>query len=143
MNAAAIHTAEILVRFTNPPEDGKKASIKASDGTTYGVKPVDFGRFQPGARYRIEYVEKEGRGRWEGRTFRDIVKGEPVQAKPAATPMPQQRPTGDGDAPPTGEAEFVARCLAASITARAVGHTREAMVAEIRLLRSAWRDGMA
>src|SRR5690348_11708916 len=81
MNAAAIHTADILVRFTNPAEGGKKPSIKTSDGTYYGVTPKDFGRFQQGGRYRIEYTERV----WQGRTYRDIRSLERINSAPPAS----------------------------------------------------------
>src|SRR5512136_748823 len=88
MNAQAIQSTEILVRFANAAEAGSKPNIRATDGTIYGVKPADFGRFQPGGRYRIEYVEKEGKGKWVGRTFRDIVKCEPIREAPAPSANP-------------------------------------------------------
>lgn len=133
MNAAALHTAEILVRFANPAEDGKKPSIRASNGDYYGVKPADFGRFQPGGRYRIEYTERV----FKGRTYRDIVKCERQEAQAQST---HQRSTmAAGDATP-GEAEFVSRCLAASIASCAVGRAREELTERAKMLRAIYRE---
>ena len=148
MNAAALRTAEILVRFTNPAEGSKKPSIKASDGTYYGVTSKDFGRFQPGGRYRIEYTERV----WQGRTYRDIRSLEPIRSDPQASgdsrphaPSPAQRSVSAGEGVmgvDPAEAEFVSRCLAASIASCSVGRTREELVERVRMLRAVYREGM-
>jgi len=150
MNAAAIHSAEILVRFANSAEGGKPPNIRAADGTTYGVKPADFGRFQPGGRYRIEYVEKEGRGKWAGRTFRDIVKAEPIRseasgdASGARAPSPRQSNSTRGEgvalAPPeAAEIEFVTRMLSAYVSCCGVERTVEGLTERARMLRAVYR----
>ncbi len=145
MNAQAIQSTEILVRFANAAQDGKPPNIRATDGTTYGVKPVDFGRFQPGGRYRIEYVEKQGRGKWQGRTFRDIVKCEPVASgdtRSARAPSPSQTSVSGGEGV-TGEAsefEFVTRMLAAYVACCGVGKTVEDLVTRARSLQTVYRE---
>jgi hypothetical protein len=144
MNAQAILSAEILVRFANRGEDGKPPNIRATDGTTYGVKPADFGRFQPGGRYRIEYVEKQGRGKWQGRTFRDIVKCEPVSSGDARAPSPSQRsvPGGEGvtGSAPASEFEFVTRMLAAYVQCCGVENTVDGLVTRARSLQAVYRQ---
>ena len=150
MNAQAIQSTEILVRFANAAEGGKPPNIRATDGTTYGVKPADFGRFQPGGRYRIEYVEKEGKGKWSGRTFRDIVKCEPIRSDPRASgdargaraPSPSQRsvPEGEGVTDATHpEFEFVTRLLSAYVTGGGVDRTADALIERGRGLREVYR----
>lgn len=141
MNAQSIHTAEIDVRYCNPADGNKRPSIRATDGTYYGVKPVDFGRFQPGRRYAIEYTERT-RG---DRTFRDIVKCEPVASgdpRPRA-PSPGERsvPAGEGvtDATHREEFEFVTRLLAAYVTGGGVDRTIDALVDRGRGLREVYR----
>ena len=145
MNAAALQTAEILVRFTNPAEGSKKPSIKASDGTYYGVTPKDFGRFQPGGRYRIEYTERV----WQGRTYRDIRSLEPIRSEPVASgdtrsraPSPGQRsvPEGEGVTGGAPELHFVTRTLAAAISICAVEMTQEGVASKARMLRAVYRD---
>lgn len=127
MNASALHTAVIEVKFADPPKDGKKqATIKSTTGDVFGVWPKDIGRFQKGRRYRVEYTERP----YQGRTYRTIVKCEPETAS---------EPRQAGNATP-GEIEFVSRGLAASIQACAVGHTQADLAQEARLLRTVYRD---
>lgn len=127
MNASALHTAVIEVKFANPPKDGKKqATIKSASGDVFGVWPKDIGRFQPGRRYRVEYTERP----YQGRTYRTIVKCEPEAAS-------EHQPGGKAAA---GEIEFVTRVLAASIQACAVGHTQADLAQEARMLRAVYRD---
>jgi hypothetical protein len=149
MNAQAIQSAEIMVRFANPPADGKPPNIRATDGATYGVKPADFGRFQPGGRYRIDYVEKQGRGKWQGRTFRDIVKCEPVQSPAtgdarararARAPSPSQRSVSGGEGVTASELEFVTRMLAAYVACCGVGKTAGELAERARMLRGVYRE---
>jgi len=148
MNAQAIQSTEILVRFANPPGDGKPPNIRSTDGTTYGVKPADFGRFQPGGRYRIDYVEKQGRGKWQGRTFRDIVKCEPVKSEPQASgdtrsaraPSPLQRSVSGGEGVTPSEFEFVTRMLAAYVACCGVGRTEDELTERGRMLRGVYRE---
>lgn len=140
MNAQAIQSTEILVRFANPAEGNRPPNIHSSDGVTYGVKPVDFGRFQPGGRYRIDYVEKEGRGKWQGRKFRDIVKCEPV-ASGARAPSPSQTSVSGGEGvTPSGEFEFVTRMLAAYVACCGVGKTVDDLTERGRMLRTVYRN---
>lgn len=150
MNAQAIQSAEILVRFANAAEDGKPPNIRASNGLTYGVKPGDFGRFQPGGRYRIDYVEKEGKGKWQGRTFRDIVKCEPIRSDPRASgdargaraPSPSQTsvPEGEGVTDATHkEFDFVTRMLSAYVQCCGVGKSIEELTDRGRGLREVYR----
>ena len=146
MNAQAIQSTEILVRFANRGEDGKPPNIRATDGTTYGVKPADFGRFQPGGRYRIEYVEKQGRGKWQGRTFRDIVKCEPlasVDARGARAPSPSQRSVSGGEGVTSPEFEFVTRLLSAYVQCCGVENTVDGLVTRARSLREVYRKAFA
>lgn len=139
MNAAALHTAEILVRFANPADGTRKPSIKASDGTYYGVKPVDFGRFQEGGRYRIEFTQRD----YKGRTYRDIVKCEPIRSvQPAASgdaagtraPSPRGSPTG-GEGVTASEIGFVTRMLAARVASCGVEWSGDTLAKEARFLR--------
>jgi len=147
MNAQAIQSTEILVRFANPARDGKPPSICASDNTFYGVKPVDFGRFQQGGRYRIDYVEKDGRGKWAGRKFRDIVKCETIRSEPQApgdargarAPSPRP-PEGEGVSGAPSEFEFVTRMLAAYVQCCGVGKTVEDLVTRARSLQGVYRE---
>ena len=146
MNAQAIQSTEILVRFANPAADGKPPNIRSTDGITYGVKPVDFGRFQPGGRYRIDYVEKDGRGKWAGRKFRDIVKCEPIRSEPQApgdargarAPSPRP-PGGEGVSGASSEFEFVTRMLAAYVQCCGVGKTVGDLTERGRMLREVYR----
>ena len=141
MNAAAIHSAEILARFANPADGNKKPSIKAADGTYYGVKPADFGRFQPGGRYRIDYTERD----YKGKTYRDIVKCEPVvsgDARGAGAPSSSQRSVsgGEGATGASAEFDFVTRMLAARVASCGVGWSAEDLAREARFLRSVYRE---
>lgn len=141
MNAQAIQSTDILVRFANRAEDGKPPNIRTTDGATYGVKPADFGRFQPGGRYRIDYVEKQGRGKWQGRTFRDIVKCEPLTL-PATEPT-NLRPAPAAGAPSGGapsEFEFVIQMLVAYVRSGGVKDTVESLVTRARSLRTVYRE---
>jgi hypothetical protein len=154
MNAQAIQSTDILVRFANPARDGKPPSICASDNTFYGVKPADFGRFQPGGRYRIEYIEKDGRGKWSGRKFRDIVKcepltlpagsGDPAACRSAAAsakadgPSPSRQPAGGEGCP--SEGEFVTRLLIAYVQSGGVDNKIEALVTRAKALQVVYRQ---
>jgi hypothetical protein len=127
MNASALHTAVIEVKFADPPKDGKKqATIKSTGGDVFGVWPKDIGRFQKGRRYRVEYTERP----YQGRTYRTIVKCEP---ETASAPQPAGKATAD-------EIEFVSRVLAAGVQACAVGHTQADLAQEARMLRAIYHD---
>ena len=144
MNAQRIETTDILVRFANAAEGGKPPNIRATDGTTYGVKPADFGRFQPGGRYRIDYVEKSGKGKWAGRTFRDIVKCEPLTL-PAGSGDPAARGPAPSRSPAEGagcssELEFVTRLLAAYVQSGGVDNKIEALVIRAKSLQEVYRQ---
>lgn len=145
MNAAALQSAEILVRFTNPAEEGRKPSIKASDGTYYGVAAADFGRFQPGGRYRIEFTERIFRGK----TYRDIKSCEPIRPSSGANgdaraPSPARGVSaGEGATSDAREFQFVTRILAAQIAAAGVGRTREDLIERVKALRAVYREGFA
>lgn len=129
MNASAIHTATIDIKYANPPKAGKKqATIKTTGGDLYGVWPKDIGRFQPGRRYKIEFTERP----FNGRTYRTIVKCGPEEGSDVRS---TSTPSNTG-----GEIEFVTRVLAASIQACAVGHTHADLTQEARLLRAVYRD---
>jgi hypothetical protein len=136
MNAQAISAATILVRFADPAPAGKKqATIKASDGTVYGVWPKDFGRFQPGGRYNIEFTERP----YQGRVYRTIVKAEPVSS---GAPSPSQRSVSEGEGV-TGtshEFEFVTRLLAAYVQCCGVENTAAGLAAKARELRGVYRQ---
>ncbi len=141
MNAQAISTTTILVRFADPAPAGKKqATIKASDGTIYGVWPKDFGRFQPGGRYMIEYTERP----FNGKVYRTVVKCEPVASgdtRPRA-PSPSQTSVSGGEGV-TGEAsefEFVTRMLAAYVACCGVGKSVEELVTRANALRAVYRE---
>jgi hypothetical protein len=139
MNAAALQSAEILVRFANPAEDGRKPSIKTSDGLYFGVTPADFGRFQPGGRYRVEFTERI----WRGKTYRDIKSCEPIRSASASSgderaPSPQaSRSRGEGA---SAEIGFITRMLAARVASCGVEWSAEALTKEIRFLRGLFRQ---
>ncbi len=69
----------IVPQFVNKPAEGKRASIKTSEGGYYGFKDPKYGGkvthadFQPGVSYEVEYTTREGKGEYAGREFRDIV----------------------------------------------------------------------
>ena len=133
MNAQAIHTSVITVKYADPPKDGKKqATVRSDAGEVFGVWPKDLGLFQRGRRYRVEYTER----RYQGRDYRTVVKVEPEEA-PARTTRQEASPATSA---PSGEAEFVSRCLAASIMSGTMGRSKEELIERARLLRSVWRD---
>jgi hypothetical protein len=137
MNAQAIHQAIVEVRYADPPREGKKrATIKTPAGEVYFLKPEHLGLFRKGRRYRIDYTESD----WQGRPIRNIVKFE--AEAPAPTSIPQDSPKGAGDASPA-EADFVSRCLAASIASCSVGRSKEERLAAVKMLREVWREGFA
>lgn len=122
MTEAAANTAEIEVRFVNPPKAGKKqATIKAADGAVYGVWPDKIGLFQPGRRYRIEYNERP----YQGRTYRTITKCQPHGHAMANAPTAQ---AGDG---------LVATVLGAAIQSKAVEFTEDGIARAIGIIRAA------
>ena len=147
MNAQAIETATILVRFADPPPEGKKqGTVKASDGTIYGVWPKDLGRFQPGGRYAIEFTSHT----FKGKTYSTVIKCEPAPQSPAASgdargaraPSPSQNSVSGGEGV-TGEAsefEFVTRMLAAAMQICAVEMTPEGIAAKARMFRGVYRE---
>lgn len=145
MNAQAISSATILVRFADPAPAGKKqATIKASDGTVYGVWPKDFGRYQPGGKYAIEFTEHTFRGK----TYRTVLKCEPIRSEPAQSgdtrpraPSPGQRSVSEGEGVTSGESEFefVTRLLAAYVMGGGVDRTPDALIERARGLREVYR----
>lgn len=119
----AVATAEIEVRFVNPPKAGKKqATIKAADGAVYGVWPDKVGLFQPGRRYQIEYNERP----YQGRTYRTITK---CRAHGHATAA-QAPSAGGGDS-------LVATVLGAAIQSKAVEFSEEGIARAIGTIRAA------
>lgn len=132
MNAQAIHTSVITVKYADPPKDGKKqATVKAADGTIFGVWPKDLGRFQPGRRYRVEYTQRS----YQGRDYRTVVKAEPEEApERSANPGP---PVAAG-AP--SEFEFVTRLLAAYVQCCGVENSPAGLAAKARMLREVYRE---
>lgn len=122
-SAATAATAEIEVRFVNPPKAGKKqATIKAADGAVYGVWPDKVGLFQPGRRYQIEYQERP----FNGRTYRTITKCRAHgHATAAAAPS-----AGGGDS-------LVATVLGAAIQSKAVEFTEEGISRALGIIRAA------
>lgn len=106
-------TAAIEVKYVNPPKDGKQSgTVKATDGQLYGVWPDKLGLFQPGRRYKIEFVERD----YKGKTYRSITKGYPE-------PSPSATPQNNTTSPPRaglGEEQFVAHMLAASLQSQLV-----------------------
>lgn len=132
-----MNAAVIKVKFANRPKDGKKqATISTEDGQIFGVWPDKFGLLQPGRTYKVEFKERE----FEGKTYRTIIKCEPaaaVEEPPSSLAQQSQR-----SSPKDAEQEFVARVLAASIQACAVGHTEQDLIAEVKMLRSVYQQGL-
>jgi hypothetical protein len=130
-----MNAAVIKIKYANPPKDGKKqASVRTEDNQIFGVWPDKFGLLQPGRTYQVEYKERV----FEGKTYRTIVKCEPVkdvEEPPSGLAQSSQRSSQKD-----GEVEFVARLLAASISACAVAHKEESLIAEARMLRSVYRE---
>lgn len=133
-----MNAAIIKVKFADPAKAGKKqATIKTEDGQIFGVWPDKFGLLRPGQTYTIEFSERE----YQGKTFRTITKCAPaavVEEPPSSLAQQSQR-----SSPSNYEAEFVARILAASIQACAVGHTEQSLIAEVRMLRSVYRQTLS
>lgn len=131
MNASAIRTATIEVKYANPPLAGKKqATIKTPDGTIFGVWPKDLGRFQPGRRYAVEYTEKP----FKGRMYRTILKAEPqVNGEDAA-------PAGSDPVRTSGEVEFITALLAARVASCGVEFTPSGLTEAARMLRMVYRS---
>jgi hypothetical protein len=130
-----MNAAVIKIKYADPPKDGRKqATVKTEDNQIFGVWPKEFGLFQPGRIYRVEFSERE----WKGKTFKTITKCEPVldvEETPSGLAQQSQR-SSQKDA----ETEFVARLMAASISACAVGHKPENLIAEALMLRSVYRE---
>lgn len=123
-----MNAAVIKIKYANPPKDGKKqATVKTDDNQIFGVWPKEFGLFQPGRVYRVEFSERP----FNGKTYRTITKCEPVAEEAA--------PADGVTSKAFSEQEFVARVLSASIAACAVGHKEEALIAEAKMLRSVYR----
>lgn len=137
MNASAIHSAVVEVRYADPPRDGKKqATIKTPAGDIYGMKPEMLGLFQRGRRYRIDYTERD----FKGKTYRTIVKTEPDERSDDRTASaPGQRspdPTSNASTP--SEFEFVTRLLSAYVQCCGVGRTIEELAERGRMLREVY-----
>lgn len=125
MTEQAANTAEIEVRFVNPPKAGKKqATIKAADGAVYGVWPDKVGLFQPGRRYQIEFNERP----YNGRTYRTITKC---------------RAHGHATSAPAGQMQntdsFIASVLGAGVQSKAVEFTEEGLARAIGIIRAAMK----
>jgi hypothetical protein len=130
-----MNAAVIKIKYANPPKDGKKQpTVRTDDNQIFGVWPQQFGLLQPGRTYKVEFSERE----YQGKTYRTITKCEPtkdVEETPSGLAQQSQR-SSQKDA----ETEFVARLLAASISACAVAHKEDALIAEARMLRSVYRQ---
>lgn len=130
-----MNAAVIKIKYADPPRDGKKqATIKTIDNQIYGVWPDKFGLLQPGRTYNVEFSERT----FKGKSYRTIIKCEPAADVEERTSIETQ--TKQHASQNYNEAEFVARLLAASIQACAVGHKEEALIAEARMLRSVYRE---
>lgn len=131
----AMNAAVIKIKYANPPKDGKKqATIKTEDNQIFGVWLDKFGLFQPGRTYKVEFSERA----FNGKTYRTITKCEPaaaVEEPPSSLAQQSQR-----SSPKDLEAEFVARVLAASIQACAVGHKEENLITEALMLRRVYHQ---
>ncbi len=76
-------TAVIEAKYINTPQPGKKmGSIKAADGTYYGVAPEMVGSFKQGGVYEIFFEDRD----WQGKTYHTIktFKAHESQTAPAA-----------------------------------------------------------
>ncbi len=128
----------IKIKYADPPKEGKKqATVKTEDNQIFGVWPKEFGLLRPGQTYKVEFSERK----FQGKTYRTITKCEPVavvEEPPSGLAQQSQR-----SSQLNAEQEFVARVLAASIQACAVGHTEAALLAETRLLRAIYRQGFS
>jgi hypothetical protein len=64
--------AALKIDFVNEARGGKSPSIKSGE-VYYNVKPEDFHKFKKGETVHCLISAKEGKGKWAGRTFYDIV----------------------------------------------------------------------
>lgn len=77
-------SAIIQVEYINPPAAGKKmGSVKAADGTYYGITPAMLGLFQKGSMYDIFFEDRE----WQGKTYHTVK-----NVKPATNAAPVHMP---------------------------------------------------
>lgn len=130
-----MNAAVIKIKYADPPKAGKKqATIKTEDNQIFGVWPKEFGLFQPGRTYKVEFSERS----FNGKTYRTISKCEPladVEERPSIEAQTKQHSSQS-----ISEAEFITRLLAAGIKCGGTVHSEPAMIAEIKLLRSVYRQ---
>ena len=125
-----VNAAVIKIKYADPARPGRKqATIKTEDNQIFGVWPKEFGLFQPGKTYKVEFSERA----FNGKTYRTISKCEPLPDEPT---QPAAK-AGDGS---ISEAEFITRLLEAAIKCGGVVHSESSMIAEIKLLRSVYRQ---
>lgn len=125
----------VKIKYADAPREGRKMpTVKTSEGERFEVLQELFGLFQPGRSYRIEWSERQ----FNGRTYRTITR---CNLAEEAAPAANNNKAALTSAAPAaaGEEAFVARLLAASIAACAVGHSAEALIAEARMLRAVYR----
>ncbi len=108
--------AVIEAKYINMPQPGKKmGSIKAADGTYYGVAPEMVGSFKQGGVYEIFFENRE----YQGKTYHTIKTfkaSENAQTAPAAGKVLAQ---AERARTPEGESKqiFVCALLVAGINA--------------------------
>lgn len=124
----------IKVKFARPAKENKKqATIHTEDGAVFGVWPDKFGLLRPGQTYRVEFSERD----YKGKTYRTITKCEPAA-------VVEERSSDQGtipqrSSPNDAEFEFVTRILGAAIQSQVVDcQTENDLIKAARLLRQVY-----
>lgn len=126
MNAATID-----VRFVDRPKEGKKqGTIKAADGSLYGVWLDKIGLFQPGKRYEIEFTERD----YQGKVYRTITK-----CRLSETPKPAAGPANTT----ASDEHLVGAVLAAGVQAGLIEFTEQSLTHAIGTIRNAYRRSLS
>ncbi len=113
-------TTIIEIATIRPPKEGKKiGTVVDATGRSFEAWPDMAAKLEVGARYDVEIKERE----WNSRTFRTITKATPVGTANNVNAPPQN-----------SEEAFVARTLAAFITAGKVNLDARELGEATRLL---------
>lgn len=129
--------ANITVAFVNPPKAGqKKGSVKAEDGTYYGVWPDKLHQYVKGGHYTVEYDEQTGSDGRIWKTISRIVSNGSGQA-PA-------RATDKGGAPSFTRSEemFVMGIIGRALQGTGGLPDEDTLTAYVVAARAAWQRGM-
>ena len=128
-----MNTATIEIKAAEPPPEGKKlGKIETTEGVVYHVWPDKLGLLRPGSTYEVQFSEDEFRGQ----TYRKIAKIKPTQKRQNGT---HSHPKLDAS---NLEHDFVARTLAACISACAVKIDKDGIAGMARILRAVYRETM-